>query len=134
MQPGEITIPVDELNDATIVVDNIYTRFEEFANRSVYVGLNHQLDFRDTIALYRTFPKANANFKGVAKSAVKFTKDFTVAGVDGTTSVTAPLIVDVNFSIPVGLTVAQLIVVRQRVLALLDNDLIMTPLNAQLMV
>ncbi len=134
MQPGSITLSVDTLNDGTTIVDNVYSRFEEFANRAIYIGANHQLDDRDTLSMYRTFPKANANFKGVAKSAVKFTKDFSVAGVDSSTTVTAPAIIDVSFSIPVGLTEAQLVVLRQRVLALLDNDVIMGPLNAQLMV
>jgi len=57
-----------------------------------------------------------------------------VTGVDGTTTVTAPIIVEVSFSVPVGATAAQTMLHRQRALALLDLDSVMAPLNDQLMI
>jgi hypothetical protein len=133
MQPNVITLAVDEANDSTLV-DFVLTRFEEYLNRSKYIGADHTLTLRDELSMYRTFQKQNGNFKGVAKSSVKFTRDFEVLGVDGISTLTSPAIVEVSMSLPVGLTTAQIIELRQRAIALLDRDDIMTPLNSQLMV
>lgn len=134
MQPNAVTLSVDEQNDGVGPVDHVYSRFEEYLNRAVYIHSSHAIDARDTLALYRTFPKASGNFKGVAKTAFKFSKDLVVTGVDGVSQLSAPLIVDVSFSIPVGAATEQILIARQRALALLDLDAIMTPLNEQLMV
>lgn len=134
MQPNTITLSVDEENDGVGPVDHVFTRFEEYQNRAVYIGSNHSMSTKDTMALYRTFPKPSGNFKGVTKTAFKFSKDLLVDGVDGVSQLTAPIIVDVSFSIPVGASHAQILIARQRALAMLDLDAIMTPLNEQLMV
>jgi hypothetical protein len=136
MQSNEITLVVDELNDGDTTADSteVWTRFEEYQNRSTYIRADHSLDARRTLSLYRSFPKVNGNFKGVSKTSLKFTTDTSVDGVDGVTSLTAPIIVEVNFSIPVGATAAEVLIVRQRALALLDLDAVMDPLNNQLMI
>lgn len=134
MQPNEVTLSVDEENDGVGPVDHVFTRFEEFQNRAVYIGASHSISAKDTLSLYRTQPKSSGNFKGVAKTAVKFSKDLVVDGVDGVSQLTAPLIVDISFSIPVGATHAEILIARQRALALLDLDAVMTPLNEQLMI
>lgn len=134
MLDNVITLSVDEENDGVGPVNHVFNRFEEYQNRSVYIGTNHSMATKDTLNLYRTFPKASGNFRGVAKTAFKFSKDLTVTGVDGVSQLSAPIIVDVSFSIPVGATHAQILVARQRALALLDLDVVMTPLNEQQMV
>jgi hypothetical protein len=128
-----ITLSVDELND-TNEVDHAFSRFEEFQNRSVYTGENHQLSAQDKMTFYRTFPKQSGNFAGTAKSACKFSKDYPVTGVDGLATLTSPMIIEVSFSVPVGITVADQLIGRQRVIALLDDDAVMVPLMNQLMV
>lgn len=133
MQPDTITVPVDTLNNGT-TTDEIYTRFEEYQNRSVYIGASHTMAAKDQLSLYRSFPKTNGNFKGVSKTSIKFAREHSVLGVDGLSNLTAPVIVEVSFSIPVGITAAQSLIARQRVVALLDNDTIMAALNDQLMV
>lgn len=133
MQSDNIVLPVDVLNNGT-PVNATYTRYEEQANRSVYIGALHTPDARDVLGLYRTFPTKSGNFKGTGKSTVKFTTDVSVLGVDGVSNLTAPIIIDVSFSVPVGVTVADVVEARQRVIALLDNDTIMNSLNIQLMV
>jgi hypothetical protein len=133
MQSEEITLAVDELNDAN-TVNHVYSRFEEYQNRSVYIHSGHSLEARDTLSFYRTFPKVSGNFKGMAKSAVKFSQDVEVAGVDGVSTLTSPIIVEVSFSVPVGATQAEQLIARQRAIALLDDDTIMVKLNDQLMV
>jgi hypothetical protein len=133
MQPNTIVLAVDPLNDSNVVPET-YERFEEFQNRSVYIGESHLPESRDTINLYRSFPTKSGNFKGVSKTSIKSTVDHEVDGVDGISNVTAPLIIEIGFSCPVGVTAAQVIHARQRILALLDDDTIMTALNNQLMV
>lgn len=133
MQPNEITLAVDVLNNGT-TVNEVYSRFDVNQNRATYIGGSHAAENRDSFTMYRSFPTKSGNFKGVQKTSVKFTKDHEVPGVDGVATLTAPVIVEINFSVPVGVTAAQLKTVRQRALALLDTDSIMEPLNTQLMV
>jgi len=134
MQPNTITVPVDTLNDGTAIINEVYSRFEEFLNRSKYIGENHSLAMRDEVTLYRTLPKQAGNSKGIAKSAVKMTLDVTVPGVDPATSVTAPFIIEISAAIPVGTPVDVTKRGRQRAIGFVDQDAIMSPLNDQLMV
>lgn len=132
MQPNEITLSVDKLNNGTLT-NVVYSRFEEYLNRSVYVGTNHSLDNRDTMSFYRTMPKVSGRFKGTAKSSIKFTRDITVVGTDGLDLV-APQIFEISLSNPIGATTAQTIELRQNGSALIDRDDIMTALQGLLMV
>lgn len=136
MQPNDITLDVNDDNDdgTTPAVEVDYSRYSEFANRTVYISEHHTVAARDLLGLYRTEPKQSGNFNGVAKSAFKFTKDFAVDGVDSTTSLVAPGIVEVGFSFPVGLTPAQTLELRMRAAALIVDDTVMVPLCDQLMV
>jgi len=129
-----IDLEVDVLNDGDTVSEELI-RFESPLNRSVYIASStHSLVSKDQLTFYRTFPKPTGNFNGVAKCSFKFSKDMLVNAPDSMTTVKAPLIVEVSFSIPVGATPAQTLVARQRALALLDDDSIMGPLCDQQMV
>lgn len=134
MQPNVITLSVDEENDNVGPVNHVFTRFDEYQNRSGYISADHTLSNPDTLTLYRTMPKPNGTFRGVGKTSFKFSKSIVVTGVDGVSQLSAPLIVEVSFSIPVGATSSQILIARQRALALLDLDSVMSPLNEQLMV
>lgn len=134
MQPNEITLSVDEQNDGVDPVNHVFSRFEQYQNRSTYVGPAHALTSRNTLGFYRTFPKPSGNFKGVAKTSLKFTKDLAVDGVDGVSTITSPIITEVSFSIPVGATAAEILIARQKLISLLDSDAVMAPLNESLMV
>lgn len=136
MQPNTITLAVNADNDdgTTPAVSHVYSRYDEYQNRSEYIDADHTLGSRDKLGLYRTFPKPTGNFKGVAKSAVKFTKDYSVEGQDSTTSIVAPGIIDIGFSFPVGLTAAETLELRMRAVAMLMDDTIMVPLTDQLAV
>lgn len=133
MQPNQIVLAVDEGNDGVGLVDVTFNRFEVYQNRAVYIATDHTVATRHQLALFRSFPKANGNFKGTQKTAIKVTHDATVVGVDGS-NIVAPIIAEVSFSLPVGVTAAQSMIIRQKLLALLDRDDIMAPLNDQLMV
>jgi hypothetical protein len=133
MQANQISLSVDVANNETLVTEN-YTRYQEFQDRSVYVGAGHLPESRDMLGLYRTFPTRNGNFKGVSKSTVKFTVDVEVPGVDAATTLTAPIIVDISFSVPVGTSAATLKHLRQKAIATLDDDTLMDSVSLQLMV
>lgn len=119
MQANTITLPVDVLNNGT-VVNKDYLRHSEEVNKTTYVGPGHTLQSRNTMQLYRTLPKRTGNFLGSGKTSIKFTQDFAVPGADGV-NVTAPAIVSIDFSTPVGLTAAQTLELRQRAVAALDH-------------
>lgn len=118
-----ITLPVDTLNNG-VTTDLDYIRFDEYQNRTVYISENHTPAMRDLLTFNRTFPKQIGTFFGTRKTAAKFTCDNVVATNDGGT-VISPAIVEISSSLPIGLTDAQLTEVRQRVIALIDQDLLM---------
>lgn len=131
MLDNVLTLPVDVLNNST-PVDVIFNRYEEYQNRSVYITLDHTLSKRDMLGFYRTPPKKSGNFRGSAKTEVKFTLDIDVPGVDSTTTLTSPAILDISFAFPVGITEATALVLRQRAIALLDYTVFMNRINMQL--
>lgn len=136
MQPEIISLDVNVDNDdgTTAEVTINFTRFDKVNNRSDYIADNHTLAARNTLNLYRTTPTKSGNFLGTARTAVKFTQDFPVSGVDATTTLVVPGIVDVGFSFPVGLTPAQTLELRMRAVALLLKDTVMVPLTDQQLV
>lgn len=127
-----ITLNVDLLNSGVMTPID-FIRFDEYQNRTVYISENHEPGMRDLLTFYRTFPKQVGTFKGVRKSSAKFTTDFTVSTSDGLTTI-SPSIVEVNSSLPVGLSDAQLVKIRQRAIALLDQDILMNKLQGIQMV
>lgn len=133
MQDQVLTLAVDELNNAT-PTDHVFDRYDYFQNRSIYQGENHSSVARDTLTLYRTPEKPSGNFKGVRKSAFKFSTDKAVTGADGLATLTSPIIAEVSFSVPVGVTAADMMIARQRCIALLDDDDVMDDLMDKLMI
>jgi hypothetical protein len=124
MLDNTITLSVDEDNSGSGFQDTVFTRQEEYLNRSLYKGPAHTMSRRDTLGFYRTQPKRSGNDLGTAKVDSKFTQDIEVDGADPSTSMVKPLIGAVNLSIPVGATDAQLLVLRQRIIALLDHAIV----------
>lgn len=122
MLSNTITLAVDVQNTGT-TTNRVYTRYSEFADRSIYKGPSHTLTLRDTLGFYRTPVKVNGTDNGVAKSAAKLTQDIEVPGKDATTTVVKPLIGNIDFSIPVGATAAQTLEFRQRLIAVIDHEL-----------
>lgn len=133
MLDNTITLPVDELENDTLVNQD-YTRYDEYNNRTIYVGTGHTLAQRDTMTVSRTFPKPSGNHPGVAKSSLKFTQDISIPGVDTTTTLVAPDIGEVNFSLPVGTTPAQAMMLRQRIVAALNSQTFIVALTESLQV
>lgn len=131
MLENTITLAVDKLNTG-VTTNVVFSRQEEYQNRAKYISPAHTLAKRDTLDVYRTFPTKTKDFNGVAKSGFKFTVDTEVPGVDTSVTRISPQIAEVSFSLPIGFTTAQLIELRQRIIALLDNDALMLRLNERL--
>jgi hypothetical protein len=129
MQPNTITLAVDLLNTGS-TTDQIFTRQEQYLNRSVYIGPTHSVSLKDTLTFYRSPIKPSGNFPGVAKVSAKFSTDYAIPGVDGATTLIAPQIFEVSCSTPVGVTEAQQMIARQRGVALWDMDTIVGALMA----
>lgn len=123
MLTNEIVLPVDTLN--TGVTTNLsYTRFDEYNNRTVYISENHEAGSPDTLTFYRTLPKVSGSFKGVRKSAFKFSRAVTVPDTTGT-DIDSAIIMEVSLSLPVGVLKPATLEMRQAVIALLDKDTVM---------
>ena len=131
MLDNTITLAVDKLNTGALT-NVVFSRQEEYQNRAKYISPAHTLAMRDTLDFYRTFPTKTKDFNGVAKSGFKFTVDTVVPGVDASTTRIAPQIAEVSFSLPIGFTTAHLIELRQRIIAVLDNDALMVRINERL--
>lgn len=131
MLDNTITLAVDKLNTGALT-NVAFSRQEEYQNRAKYISPAHTLAMRDTLDFYRTFPTKTKDFNGVAKSGFKFTVDIVVPGADASTTRIAPQIAEVSFSLPIGFTTAQLVELRQRIIAVLDNDALMVRINERL--
>jgi len=130
-----ITLSVDEDNDGLTPVDIDFTRQREPSPyRTIYTSENNTPESRDSLTIYVTEPKPSANFKGVVKSTQKFSKDHVVTGIDGVAQLTAPLIAEVSWSIPVGVSAADRMLMRQRVISLLDDDTLMEQMQSSMQV
>lgn len=123
MLDNNYTLAVDVANNGT-PVDLTYTRFDEYNNRTVYISENHEPGNEDKLTFYRTLPTSSGNFKGTRKTAFKFSVDVVVPGVDGT-DIQSTCILEVSSSLPVGVSADLAKEIRQRALALIDNDTIM---------
>lgn len=129
-QNDTITLAVDIANTGTTTNES-YTSYNNTGSIHTYIGPDHAPDFQNTLKLYRTEPSASGAFKGYLDSKISFGQDFTVSAVDGTNIVRMGF-ASLQIRVPVGVTEAQILHLRQRVLAILDTDAIMGKLNYKL--
>lgn len=118
MLPDTITLA---LSNGGTPVDEAYSRIDQVGNRSLYHGVGHSPTNRKTLGFYRTLPKKAGNFNGVMKGATKLTMDHSIVNAVGDTIV-APAIAEVSFSIPVGVTEAELDGVLDRLEAQIEGQ------------
>lgn len=132
MLPSTITLAVDRLNNGTTTPET-WTRYDADSSqgKAVYHGPTHSFAERQELAFLRKLPVKNGDFLGTARPAQKFTSTVSVVNAKGET-VKALYVREITESIPVGMTAAQLLVERQRAIALMDQDSIMTPHEFQL--
>lgn len=132
MLPDQITLAVDVLDNNTLV-NKVFDRIEDPVGRSIYYGVTdqHTAVSRNILGFYRTLPKRSGNDLGTMKSSLKFTRDRAVLNAVGQT-VVKPELIEVNFSVPVGATVANTLALREHVAALIINAVLMNKLNFNL--
>lgn len=118
MLSNQIVLSVDP---GTGTVTKTYDRYTEGTDRTVYKEQNGSLVVKDYLTLYRTQPKRNGNFLGVAKSAIKTHVDMTVVDAEGN-NITAPVIIQVSMSVPVGVNAEATDLLRRYVAAALIHD------------
>lgn len=114
-----ITLPVDVLNNGTLA-NQVITLKDSETGRKTYKFANNTFTSRDLVTFTRSYPKPNGNFAGTRKSSFKLTQDVIVDGVDPSTDVKAPGILEISSSLPVGLDSATALQMRQRAIAILD--------------
>lgn len=129
MQPSPIVIATDVLNNGT-TENHSFERVREEGLKSTYHGPNHSGNLRNTLVFIANDPKPSGNFPGVQKSVVKRTLDVVGTGINGL-SVKQPLVVTFEVSKPEIVTDAVMLIIRQEMHALLDNDAIMVALNSR---
>lgn len=127
--PNTLTVYIDNENDGS-PIPVIISEIERAADRSRYKFPTHSLIARDYVDFYRTLNKKTGNFNGVAKSAIKVTRDVSVPGVDTTTTLVAPQIAHVTFANPVGVTPAQELEVAMRLVGCIIDSVIRPKLFA----
>lgn len=127
-----ITLSVDAANDGN-PVNYVYTSNSGVGgtDKTVFIHSAHTLAARRELAFLRRLPTRAGNFKGMAKSTVKFTRAVTVPGVDGV-DIDSFAIMEINFTFPVGSSTAFQKEVRQEGVALMDADAIIEPVNYNL--
>lgn len=129
MLPNELVLSVDPAHDSN-PQDETYSKVKEDSSlgRSVYTGADHSLTMRETLTVSAREPIPSGQFRGVAKSSIKFTEDLTIPNALGD-DIVAPQIGEISFSLPVGTTAAQAMHLRQRLVAALNSESFITTLT-----
>jgi len=127
--PANIALMVDEANDSTLVEHDL-ARDISVNRTSMYYDEDHTVASRNMLTFKSVLPKTSGNFYGTLRTNFKFTKDIVVTGVNGE-DIKVPLIGEASFSLPSGVTPAEVLVLRQKMVALLDNDTVMVPHQTQ---
>lgn len=125
---SSIVLSVDAANSGS-PTNETFVLTSPSEGKSSYILAGTTLQDRTELTLYGTRPKRAGNFRGVIRSGIKFNLAVEVDGVDATDSIDSDAIVNVQFSIPVGTATADIVHIRQRVIALLDDDTLMAKLN-----
>lgn len=123
-----LTLAVDVANDAN-PSNEVFTlhRFNE--TRKVFKGPNHTDSQEQLLTVTVSDPTINGENPGRRKSTLKFTNDVTISNVSGSGDLREPIISSYNMSIPVGATPAEIMAERQRMIALIDSDVIVAPVT-----
>lgn len=128
-----LTINTDPNNDDTIVA-KIFSRARVLMNglKTLYhMDNSHSTARPDTLSFETSEPKPNGQFLGVTRPKVVRRRTIDVESIDPGTEISQPLIGKVEFSIPVGATDAELLELRQDLIAVLDDDATMGTLMSK---
>jgi len=126
---SDLTFNVDVLHDTNLVAKVFeYARSLRDGMKSLFFGPDNTTSEPDTLSFEVTDPKQNGNFRGVTRPKIVRTRTAVVDGVDETTQLVQPLIGKLEFSIPVGTLPADILLLRQEIVAILNDDTVMDKL------
>jgi hypothetical protein len=125
---NDIVLSVDAANDSNPANEtfSLVSPFSE--GKSTWLKDGTMREDHDIVTFYGALPKRSGNFQGVYRSGIKATHGVEVEGVDSTTSLDSDIILNLSVSVPVGTATADLVLVRQRLIAALDDDTLMNDL------
>lgn len=124
MLDNEIVLNVVEVV-GNAAVEETFVRFEENLHRTKYIGPGHTLALPYQLDLYRTLPKPQDKFLGVARTSIKLTKNKPVDDAAGQ-QINRPAIAEISFSIPVGMDPNVIFQLRSALADLLTQEPLMT--------
>lgn len=104
-----------------------YSIYRKEANRSVYIGVNHTDIVKDQLIVNSVPPKQSSGAYGNRRSTVNHLVTVTTANPDGTSSA-KDMKVEIEVSLPAGVTFATLKEALRRVAGTLTDDAIATDL------
>lgn len=116
--PTIITLATDSPQQSGMVALVLSQLGAEGLGKSTYLGDDHSPILRDMVQFYSSPAKPSGNSRGSHKCSVKFTKDYEVDERSGDGTVVKPSIVQVSFSLPIGMTEAQRLTPLRRICSL----------------
>lgn len=120
MLPNEISYAVDvAMND--VDVTTVCRRSDYVGGKSLYKLPGHTASSRNQLQFFRNEPKNTGNFRGTRRTSAKLTREISVPGVDATTSVVVPIIIELSCSFPLGVSDSDAIAARQFIAAVLAD-------------
>jgi hypothetical protein len=126
---NDIIIAVDAANDGN-PVNETYSILDPGQGKSVWTLDGTSLEDKVTLSLFATPPKRSGNFQGVIRSGGKFTLGVSVPAVNDETNKSVS-IMNIEFSIPLGTSEADVIHLCQRGVGFLANAVLMKDLTLQ---
>lgn len=128
MLDNEIVIPVAVVMGGATT--DISCRRADFSSgKSLYKLPGHSYAAKNQLQCFANEPKPSGNFMGTRRTSVKYTHGVTVAGRDLSTSVVAPIIVELSCSIPVGVSDEDAIAARQVIVCFAGQAEVINTLN-----
>lgn len=96
-------------------------RFEEAANRTVYIFPDHSQRAPHTLTLYRTLAQRQGSDLGRDKRAVKLTVPQIVKNAEGV-DIQRAFIAELSVSTPVGAEIVSVIAIRQQLVSFIMSE------------
>lgn len=128
MLENQIVVPVAEEMGGTPA--NVECRRSDFTSgKSLYKLPGHSYASKNQLQFFSNEPKPSGNFMGTRRTSAKLTRGVAVPGKDLSTSVVAPIIIELSCSIPVGVDDKTAIAARQFVMALGSQAEVINTLN-----
>lgn len=95
----------------------VFRRFSETPHQTTYIDeTTHAPNARNMVQLKRSLPVRAGQFRGALRSAIKLTRDHTVATASGDAELVSPLIVELSVSVPMGMKLPEGVTQKMEIL------------------